>query len=135
LLHYRELKNRGNPPTTFTDITEALSIIFPEGKDCDLHQQLLYEKRQKSAESVVEYAYILSKLGRLAYPTLNEDFRKDILKPIYLRGVSPKIRDQIKLREFGSFDEAVKTSQYIESQLFREEFDLFCFRNETKHGT
>jgi len=70
---YRELNNRGNPPTTFTDITEALSIIFPEGKDCDLHQQLLYEKLQKSAESVVEYADILSKLGRLAYPSLNED--------------------------------------------------------------
>jgi len=118
---YHEIKNRDNPPTTFTDITEALSLLYPEGKDADLHQQLLFDKRQKSTESILEYADILMNLGRLAYPTLNEQSKKDILKTIFLRGVSPKIRDQIKFREFISFDEAVKTSQYIESQLFREE--------------
>jgi len=118
---FREMKQAENPPTTFEEITDALAEIFPENRDSDIHQQILYDKKQKPTESVVEYFAALNKLASFAYSNLEEAAKRDIIKPIFLRGLLPKIREHIRFKEFASLEEAVKAAIYIEAQLFREE--------------
>jgi len=48
----------------------------------------------------------------LAYPDLADDARDAIIKPLFLRGVLKHIKDVIKYREFGSLEEAIKTTVF-----------------------
>jgi len=127
LASYRELKNSANPPDTYDMILTELSQLFPEGKDSDIHRQIIFDRRQKPTESVIKYIDSLYKLARLAYPGLNETSRKDIVMPIFLRGLIPKIREQTKFKSFETIEEAIKSSQYIENQLFKQ--DIFVASN------
>lgn len=115
-----DIKRRDKPPDYVT-LKRLLIEHFPEGRDSDVHQQLLIERKQKRNETVNEFIATIRKLARSAYPQLTEDSRCAIVKPIFLRGICPEIREGMKFREFSSLDEALKAAVYIESQLEREE--------------
>jgi len=95
--------------------------MYPEEMDYDIHQQLVYDRRQRYNESVMEYFNKLKKLVRAAYPTLKEDARDLIMKPIFVRGLLAKIYDGLKYRDLSNVQEALKAARYAESQLFRED--------------
>jgi len=127
LASYQDLKNSANAPDTYDTILDAMLLLFPEGKDSDIHRQIVFDRRQKPTESVIEYIDNLNKLARLAYPGLVEASRKDVVMPIFLRGLQPKIREQTKFTNFASIEEAIKSNQYIETQLFKE--DIYIASN------
>jgi len=80
----------------------------------------LDNRRQKACETVLECQEELRKLAFLAYPYLNNTSRENIIRPIFIRGLQPSIKDVLKFREFSSFTEAVKTAKFVESQIFRD---------------
>jgi len=99
--------------------------------------KFFFERRQKQTESVIEYFESLSKLARLAYTNLSEVDRKEIIKPVFLRGLLPKIRDQTKFREFPALEDALQSAKYVENQLYRENLfqadNSISFISESKH--
>jgi len=110
------------------------------GTDSDIHQTIIFDRKQKMPESAIKYFDNLSKLARLAYPELNDVAHNSITRPIFLRGLLPKIRDNLKYKEFAITHESVKTAQYFEAQLIREDlyhvtkfnFYYFSSKNETR---
>uniref|UniRef100_A0A915HZ79 Retrotransposon gag domain-containing protein n=1 Tax=Romanomermis culicivorax TaxID=13658 RepID=A0A915HZ79_ROMCU len=60
-------------PVTFQALVQGFKELYPDGRDSDLHQQLLYDRKQKKNESVTEYVDKLRKLARSAYPTLQDE--------------------------------------------------------------
>lgn len=116
-----DLKLSQTPPTTYDAIKLALQDIFPDNKDCDLHQQYLIERRQKLNETVTEFLSDLKCLAKNAYPDLNVPARENIIRPIFLRGLTPSIRENIKYREFLTLSEAQKDAIYIESQKTKDD--------------
>jgi len=50
LVFYKHKKNIRNAPTTFDEWIDALKEAFPEGRDADLHQMLIYDRRQKACD-------------------------------------------------------------------------------------
>jgi hypothetical protein len=71
----------------------------------------------------------LKKLSKSAYPTLDEDSREVIVKPIYIRGLLSDIREHLKFREFASLDEAHRAARYVENQIRKEEFQVGSYNN------
>jgi len=67
---------------------------------------------------VKEFQEELRKLALLAYPDLNNTSRDNIIRPIFIRGLQPGLKDVLEFREFSSFTEAVKTAKFVESQIF-----------------
>uniref|UniRef100_A0A915KSW9 Retrotransposon gag domain-containing protein n=1 Tax=Romanomermis culicivorax TaxID=13658 RepID=A0A915KSW9_ROMCU len=60
--------------------------MYPEGRDSDVHQQIIYDRKQRATETVAEYLDNLRKMVWAAYPNLPEEAREQILKPIFIRG-------------------------------------------------
>uniref|UniRef100_A0A915HIW7 Retrotransposon gag domain-containing protein n=1 Tax=Romanomermis culicivorax TaxID=13658 RepID=A0A915HIW7_ROMCU len=84
--------------------------MYPEGRDSDVHQQLICDRKQKSNENIMEYLDKLRKLARSAYPTLKEEARDMIIKPIFIRGLQPGINEGLKYRDFTTLGEAAKAA-------------------------
>uniref|UniRef100_A0A915J880 CCHC-type domain-containing protein n=1 Tax=Romanomermis culicivorax TaxID=13658 RepID=A0A915J880_ROMCU len=51
----RELKKKQPSLQTFDDYVTELQVLYPENRDSDIHQQLIYDHKQKQTESVIEY--------------------------------------------------------------------------------
>jgi len=47
LTFFKSTQLRTNSPKTFKDWVEKIEIKFPDGRDCDVHQLLLFDRRQK----------------------------------------------------------------------------------------
>jgi len=98
---------------------------------CDMHQLMLFDRRQKITETVLEYAEELRKLAKLAYPELDSRARDNLLRPILLRGIKTQVKDVIKFREYDSLADAIKSATFVETQLFRD--DLLTYNNKIAH--
>jgi len=107
---FKATKIKTNSPKTFKDWVEKIKLKFPEGRDQDIHQMFLFDRKQKLAESVFEFGEELRKLAKLAYPDLDSRAHDK--------------RDAIKFREYDSLADAIKSSTFIESQLFREDLAI-----------
>jgi len=110
-----------NRDFTYDESKDFLQQAFPDDRNRDIYQEKLMESRQKRLESVPEYASRLRELARLAYPDLQIAARDQIVRPFFLRGLAAEIKEQVRYREYGSLDEAVKTATYVEMQMNREE--------------
>lgn len=42
----------GVPPKKYADLVQGLTEIYPVERDSDVHQQLLYDRKQRQGESV-----------------------------------------------------------------------------------
>jgi len=116
-----EIQNSISPPTTYDAYVTALKQAFPEGRDCDIFQQVIFDRVQKPTETVTEYSDHLRRMSNAAYPALQEAAKQAILKPIFIRGLKSSIKEALKYREFLSLADAVKAANYIESQILRED--------------
>jgi len=124
LAFFKATKLRTNSPKTFKDWVEKIKLKFPDGRDCDVHQLLLFDRRQKLSETVVEYAEELRKLAKLAYPELDSRAQDNIICPVFLRGIKTQIKDVIKFREYDSLIDSIKSATHVESQLFRDDLAI-----------
>jgi len=125
LAFFKATKLKTNSPKTFKDWVEKIKLNFPEGRDQDIHQMFLFDRKQILAESVLEFAEELRKLAKLAYTDLDSRAHDNILKPIFLRGIKTQIKDAVKFREYDSLAEAIKSATYVESQLFRDDLNIY----------
>uniref|UniRef100_A0A915JS14 Uncharacterized protein n=1 Tax=Romanomermis culicivorax TaxID=13658 RepID=A0A915JS14_ROMCU len=41
---FKELKRRNNPPTTYDQFKQELIVIYPDSRDSDVHQQIIYDE-------------------------------------------------------------------------------------------
>jgi len=121
LASLHELKKDSVNPVTYDLLVRGLKDMYPDGRDSDVHQQMIFDRKQRYNESVMEYFDKLKKLVRSAYPTLREDARDLILKPIFIRGLLANIYEGIKYRNFVNVQEALKAARFAESQLFRDD--------------
>jgi len=124
LAYFKATKAKQNCPKTFKEWAEKLKWAFPDGRDSDVHQMMVFDRKQKITETVGEYAEDLKHLANIAYPELDSKARDNIIRPIFLRNIKAKIREPMKFREFSSLADAIKAASFIEAQLFREEFNL-----------
>jgi len=108
-----------NQNVTYDQAKGLLQQAYPDDRNRDLYQERLMECRQRRMETVPEYASKLRELARLAYPDLQLASRDQIIRPFFLRGLVMEIKDQVKFREFGSLEEAIKTASFVEAQLNR----------------
>jgi len=105
LASYKELKKKPNVQD-FSRLVGELKKLYPECRDADLYQQLIYDRKQRHTESVIEFYNDLKTLSPAAYPELDDKAKESILKTMFLRGVLPEVKQALKFR----------TAQYTESQ-------------------
>jgi len=115
-----------NQNVTYDQAKGLLQQAYPDDRNRDLYQGRLLECRQRRLETVPEYASKLRELARLAYPDLQLASRDQIIRPFFLRGLVTEIKDQVKFREFGSLEEAIKTAAFVEAQLTKEESNVLA---------
>jgi len=120
LVFYKQRKTSRNAPANFAEWIDVLLEAFPEGRDSDVHQMLIYDRNQRASETVTEYEAQLKRLATLAYSDLSTGSRDNIIRPIFLRGLRPEIRDILKYNEFSNLGETLKVAKFIESQIFRD---------------
>jgi len=120
LVFYKQRKTSRNAPANFAAWIDLVLEAFPEGRDSDVHQMLIYDRKQRACETVTEYEAELKRLATLAYSDLSTGSRDNIIRPIFLRGLLPEIRDVLKFKEFSNLVDALKAAKFIESQLFRD---------------
>jgi len=63
----------------------------------------------------MEYYSALRKIGQAAYSDIDNILRNSFLKPIFLRGLKPEIRNALKYREFHTLTEALTSAQCVKS--------------------
>jgi len=115
LVFYKQRNTSRNAPANFAEWVDVLREAFPEKRDSDVHQMLIYDRKQRVSETVTEYEAELKRLAALATGP-----RENIIRTIFLRGLLPDIRDVLKFMEFSNLGEASKAAKFIESQLFRD---------------
>uniref|UniRef100_A0A915HYN2 CCHC-type domain-containing protein n=1 Tax=Romanomermis culicivorax TaxID=13658 RepID=A0A915HYN2_ROMCU len=123
LASFRELKSSNAPPQTYDGYKNEMLHLYPIGRDSDLYQQHIYDRKQRFKETALEYVDDLKKIAASAFPDLNSNARHAIIKPIFLRGLQPTVREAIRFREFTDLSEATKAAAYAESQLARDNID------------
>ncbi len=73
---------------------------------------LLIQKQQKSGESIAEYATDITKLVSDAYPHVPAEFRKEILRSHFIRGLHPDMFFHVtSSRPGATYEEAFQLAQ------------------------
>jgi len=117
------LRDLKKDPTcvTYDDYIDGLKKFFPDNRFAEIHQQLIHERKQKKNESILEYNNAMRSIAQAAFPDLSEQSRNLIIKPIFLRGLIDEIKNVLKYRDFKSYGELVRSAQFVESQIKKEE--------------
>jgi len=77
----------------FLAYVAAVKNIFPNGKDADVYQTLIFDIVQKPSESISEYAENLKAVSKLAY----SDFREKNHPPNIFTRVEKTNKGSVKI--------------------------------------
>jgi len=119
LATFKELRKKPNMQD-FASVAAGMKTAFQEGRDSDVYQQIIHDRKQKRTESVIEYFNALKTLSLAAYPDLDEKARESIIKITFSRGLLNEIRQALRLRVFKQLSDLVRTAQFIESQIAKD---------------
>jgi len=55
LAYFKKTKAKTNCPKTFKDWIEKIKLAFPDGRDSDVHQSMIFDRKQKLTETALEF--------------------------------------------------------------------------------
>lgn len=118
-----------NAHATLAEMMEALRVAYPENERRYLWMKELYDRTQKSDESVFQYASSVQELGRLSHCPA------DNMIVIFIRGLLPHIKERLEVNSYNNIELAKQAAIRIESVTTKYESNINMIKKEDKKIT